>query len=156
MNVRKHNHRWSSCGSLNPWSQADGSASENKSREENKWTSHIHVCKVKVKVQSKWPTVVASVMRIAFLIAESMQRWFVCLCRPAVKGHQGQGHRYEHEHKYGIHKSTVTPSLNVTAEILQAKTKSHLRHTCDLEWRSTSMVQQPNIMTKSASACRGG
>ena len=46
----------------------------------------------------KGPTVVTSLMRIACLVAERIQRFCVCLCRPTVTLHQGQGHRDEHEH----------------------------------------------------------
>ena len=41
--------------------------------------------------------VVASLMLMACFVAESIQRWFLCICRPTVTLHRGQGHRKEHE-----------------------------------------------------------
>ena len=38
----------------------------------------------------------SKLMLIACLVAESMQRWFCCPCRPTVTVHQGQGLQNEH------------------------------------------------------------
>ena len=55
--------------------------------------------------------IIASLMLIDGVLAESIQRSLFCLCRHTVTLHQGQGHRNDH----GIHTSTVMPSLNVMA-----------------------------------------
>ena len=45
----------------------------------------------KSRSNKKWPTVVARLMLIACLVAESIRRWLFCLCRPTVALHQAQG-----------------------------------------------------------------
>ena len=77
----------------------------NQFLKKTSWTSHINVCKVKVKVNVKMAYRCSKfngcLMLIACLVLESIQRWcFVCLCRPTVTLHQGQGHQNEHEHNY--------------------------------------------------------
>ena len=64
-----------------------------------------------------WPTFVASLMLIACLVVEIIHNAdFVCLCRPTVTLHQGQGHRNEHGHIYAMCESTgVMPRVNVIA-----------------------------------------
>ena len=47
----------------------------------------------KSRSRTKWSTVVASLMFIACLVAESIEHRCVCLGRPSVTLHQGQGHR---------------------------------------------------------------
>ena len=56
---------------------------------------YINVCKVKVAYKI-WPTVVATLLLIACLVAESMQCRLFCFCRPTVTLHQD--HQNEHEH----------------------------------------------------------
>ena len=66
---------------------------------------------------NKWPTFVVSLMLIACLVADSMQRWFVfafadplwpCVKVRVIKTSMSI---------YGIDKSTLMPSLNVIAEL---------------------------------------
>ena len=65
---------------------------------------------------------IASLMLIACLIAESIERWFHCIYQPTVTLHQCQGHRNEHEHNIWhpyvyCHAKFECNSLNIVRDI---------------------------------------
>ena len=47
--------------------------------------SYKRFAKSRSRSHEKWPTVVASLMLIACLVVESIQRWFLYLCWPSIK-----------------------------------------------------------------------
>ena len=105
-----------------------------------RWSSQINVFKVMI-TKTKWPTVAASLMRIACLRCRENSTLNDCLCRPTMTLHQGQGHRHEEIYHACVyrHANFECHSLNSVRDmaiIVQVKHLSCLRRTCDLERRA--------------------